>query len=62
MKTVYTVKRPFKYGGKQYQQGDTFDPTGGRYDDTIIKTNCTRQFVQDDEGATNTTRSVKHGK
>ena len=34
----YVVKKPFKYGDKQYNQGDKWTPTGGKWDEQIIST------------------------
>jgi hypothetical protein len=33
----YIVKHPFKYGGTQLRRGDNWEPTGGKWDDSIIK-------------------------
>ena len=34
----YIVKKPFKYEGKAYRQGQRWTPTGGKWDAQIIST------------------------
>ncbi len=33
---MYEVLRTFKYNGRQYKRGDTWEPAGGKFDQQII--------------------------
>ena len=34
---VYLVTKPFKYNGKKYNPGDTWEPAGGNFDNHMIE-------------------------
>ena len=65
---TYIVRRAFDYGGVRYEQGDTWEPLGSRWDDSIIANKLVTTVrvkksrpVADTGLKAGSTRKVAHG-
>lgn len=57
----YRVKRAFSYGGKRYEQGEIWEPQGGKWDNQIISNGTVVMERLPSEDVETEPKAVKRG-